>query len=177
VVLTFPFRHDKVIPPEKPQNAAKTITNQYSPNFECSNNVANNENLGLPMTKIWKTWNIANARRFETQAKRFRARSKMKKSVAELKYNTKLTAPITTAVNEAPKARVHSREWYKIQNGDPIEINPSVGYGYKIMSVNEWSSRWKNNDDFPECLSCGSKNTKEHHFTQARKPSRPLMLT
>ena len=91
----------------------------------------------------------------------------MKKSAAELKYNTNLSAPISAAVNGAPKARVHSREWQKIQNGDPVEINPSIGYGYKIMSVDEWSSRWKRNDDFPECLSCGSKNTKEHHFTQA----------
>jgi len=56
----------------------------------------------------------------------------MKKAAAELKYNTNLAAPISTAMNEAPKARVHSREWQKIQNGDPVEINPSVGYGYKI---------------------------------------------
>lgn len=91
----------------------------------------------------------------------------MKKTNTELKYNTSLTAPISTAVNDCPHARVHSREWRKIQNGDPVEINPSVGYGYKIMSVDEWSARWKRNDDFPECLNCGSKNTKEHHFTQA----------
>ena len=90
----------------------------------------------------------------------------MKKSLAELKYNTDLRADIKTAVNDKPKARVHSREWQKILDGDPVEINPSVGYGYKIMSVEEWSARWKRNDDFPECLACGSKNTKEHHFTQ-----------
>jgi hypothetical protein len=41
-----------------------------------------------------------------------------------------------------------------------------VGHGYKIMTVDEWSSRWKKNDAFPECLQCGSKSTKEHHFTQ-----------
>lgn len=90
----------------------------------------------------------------------------MKKSAAELKYNTNLRADIATEVNSKPKARVHSREWQKIMEGDPVEINPSVGYGYKVMSVAEWSARWKRNDDFPECLGCGSKNTKEHHFTQ-----------
>ena len=56
-------------------------------------------------------------------------------------------------------------------NGDPVEVNPSVGYGYKIMTVDEWSSRWKRNDDFPDRLNCGSKNTKEHHFTQACNPN------
>ena len=34
------------------------------------------------------------------------------------------------------------------------------------MTINEWSARWKRNDDFPECLKCRSNNTKEHHFTQ-----------
>lgn len=91
----------------------------------------------------------------------------MKKTAADLKYNTNLAAPISTEVNNCPKARVHSREWRKIQEGDPVEINPSIGYGYKVMSVDEWSARWKRNDDFPECLNCGSTNTKEHHFTQA----------
>ena len=96
-------------------------------------------------------------------------------------------------------------------SGDPVEINPSMGSGYKvrlpppprgddveggtlrfsrrterngraadspdsrahaggpptkIMTVNEWSARWKQNGDFPECLKCGSENTKEHHFIQ-----------
>jgi hypothetical protein len=36
------------------------------------------------------------------------------------------------------------------------------------MTINEWSARWKRNDDFPECLKCGSNNTKEHHFTQVQ---------
>ena len=36
----------------------------------------------------------------------------------------------------------------------------------QIMTVNEWSARWKQNNDFPECLKCGSENTKEHHFIQ-----------
>jgi hypothetical protein len=34
------------------------------------------------------------------------------------------------------------------------------------MTINEWSARWKRNDDLPECLKCGGSNTKEHHFTQ-----------
>lgn len=50
--------------------------------------------------------------------------------------------------------------------GEPVEINPSVGFGYRIMTVEEWSARWKPNEAFLECLNCGSKNTKEHHFTQ-----------
>ncbi|KAK9812882.1 hypothetical protein WJX72_005182 [[Myrmecia] bisecta] len=83
-----------------------------------------------------------------------------------LQYNTDLRAEITTVVGEKPRARVHSREWAKIMQGVPVEINPSIGHGYKIMSVDEWSARWKRNDDFPDCLACSSKNTKEHHFTQ-----------
>lgn len=35
------------------------------------------------------------------------------------------------------------------------------------MTVGEYVSRWKRNDDFPECLSCGSTATKEHHFVQS----------
>jgi len=89
-------------------------------------------------------------------------------------YNKNLSADIETDVNEAPRALVHSREWAKIMRGDPVEINPAVGFGYKIMSVAEWSSRWKRNDDFPDCLSCGSLNTKAHHFIQAS--ARPGML-
>ena len=52
------------------------------------------------------------------------------------------------------------------QAGDPVEINPSVGHGYRVMSVDEWAARWKRNDAFPDCLQCGGKSTKEHHFTQ-----------
>ena len=81
-------------------------------------------------------------------------------------YNTNLRADMVTEVNEKPKARVHSVEWRKVMSGDPVEINPSVGHGYKIMTVDEWSARWKRNDDFPECLNCGGSNTKEHHFMQ-----------
>ncbi|GMH40985.1 hypothetical protein BSKO_08895 [Bryopsis sp. KO-2023] len=81
-------------------------------------------------------------------------------------YNANLSAPIEEDVNTSPKARVHRVEWRKVMEGDPVEINPSIGQGYRVMTVDEWSARWKRNDDFPECLSCGSKSTKEHHFTQ-----------
>ena len=53
-----------------------------------------------------------------------------------------------------------------VQTGEPVEINPSIGHGFKIMPVSEWSARWKRNDDFPDCLQCKGTNTKEHHFTQ-----------
>jgi len=58
-----------------------------------------------------------------------------------------------------------TRVWRR-RAGDPVEINPSVGHGLKIMTVDEWISRWKPNERFPDCLSCGSTNTKEHHFSQ-----------
>lgn len=74
-----------------------------------------------------------------------------------------------------------------------MEINPSAGSGFKVMTVKEYTSRWKrcarrrrgagsaltatpscaprfallSNDDFPDCLSCGSLETKEHHFVQS----------
>ena len=99
----------------------------------------------------------------------------MAKKVPELSYNTDLRAPIEAEVNDKPKARVHAREWQKIMAGDPVEINPSVGYGYKIMTVDEWSARWKRNDDFTDCLGCSSKNTKEHHFIQVLAYFRPTV--
>lgn len=77
-----------------------------------------------------------------------------------------LRAEIYSEVNPKPKARVHSTEWAKIMAGQPVEINPTVGFGLKIMTVEEWSARWKPNEAFTECLNCGSKNTKEHHFMQ-----------
>jgi len=82
-------------------------------------------------------------------------------------YAENLRVDIFTDVNPNPRALVHSREWAKIMNGDPCEINPSIGSGLKIMTVDEWSSRWKPNERFPDCLSCGSTNTKEHHFQQS----------
>lgn len=47
-----------------------------------------------------------------------------------------------------------------------MEINPSVGNGMRIMTIDEWAARWKRNDDLPDCLACGSLNTKEHFFNQ-----------
>lgn len=38
-----------------------------------------------------------------------------------------LRAPIVTRVADKPTVKVHSVEWRKVQNGDPVEINPSVG--------------------------------------------------
>jgi len=63
-------------------------------------------------------------------------------------YADNLNGDVYTETNANPKAKVHSTEWMK------------------IMTVAEWTSRWKQNDRFPDCLACGSTNTKEHHFTQ-----------
>eukprot|EP00889_Picochlorum_renovo_P007237 jgi/Picre1/34267/NNA_001741.t1 len=77
-----------------------------------------------------------------------------------------LRAEIETAVDSKPMVKVHAKEWEKIMQGKPVEINPSLGHGFKIMSVDEWAARWKTNEEFAECLNCGSTNTKEHAFTQ-----------
>lgn len=82
------------------------------------------------------------------------------------KYNTNLQTDLETEVGPSPKAKVHRVEWGKVMRGDPVEINPSIGQGYKVMTVNEWAARWKRNEDFPQCLNCGGTNTKEHYFTQ-----------
>ena len=92
-------------------------------------------------------------------------------------YNTNLRGDIVSEVNERPKARVHSVEWRKVMAGDPVEINPSIGHGFKVMTVDEWAGRWKRNEDFPDCQSCGSKNTKEHHFTQVGSSDAKLTIT
>jgi hypothetical protein len=79
-----------------------------------------------------------------------------------------LRAEIETSVDSKPMVKVHAKEWEKIMQGHPVEINPSIGHGFKIMSVDEWAARWKHNEDpvFSDCLNCGGKNTKEHAFTQ-----------
>ena len=61
-------------------------------------------------------------------------------------YADDLKTEVYTEVNADPKASVHATEWRKIMSGDPVEINPSVGSGLKIMTVDEWTSRWKRND-------------------------------
>lgn len=48
------------------------------------------------------------------------------------RYNANLRADVMTEVNPNPKARVHSVEWRKVMQGDPVEINPSVGSGMKV---------------------------------------------
>ncbi|KXZ42058.1 hypothetical protein GPECTOR_214g440 [Gonium pectorale] len=84
------------------------------------------------------------------------------------RYCDDLAAPVRTHVGTEPYAPVHRVEWRKVMDGEPVEINPSIGSGYKVMSVQEWSARWKRNDDFPTCLAeeCGSIDTREHYFTQ-----------
>jgi hypothetical protein len=37
------------------------------------------------------------------------------------------------------------------------------------MSVDEWSARWKKNESLQECLQCGGKSTREHHWMQVRR--------
>ena len=44
-------------------------------------------------------------------------------------YADDLKADVYTEVNADPKATVHSVEWRKIMNGDPVEINPTIGAG------------------------------------------------
>ena len=77
---------------------------------------------------------VVNSHRANAQQAQYPCPSKMTKE-EPLAYNTNLRAPIYTEVNPTPKARVHSREWQKIMNAEPVEINPSVGYGYKVCLV------------------------------------------
>ena len=58
----------------------------------------------------------------------------------------------------------------QVRAGLPVEINPSVGSGYKVMDWTEYFGRFKASPEFPECLACGGANTKEHYFTQVRLP-------
>ena len=44
-------------------------------------------------------------------------------------YCHDLRAELETDVNDAPRAAVHSKEWQKIMDGEPVEINPSYGHG------------------------------------------------
>lgn len=56
-----------------------------------------------------------------------------KKSEPSPKYNEGLRAPVTTLVSAgAPRAKVHSSEWAKVMAGQPVEINPSIGTGFKV---------------------------------------------
>jgi hypothetical protein len=80
-------------------------------------------------------------------------------------YNEALRGPVVEAVGDAPRAPVHGAEWRKVLAGEPVEINPSVGEGFRVMSAAEWAARWKRGD-FPACLVCGGADTREHHFSQ-----------
>lgn len=50
--------------------------------------------------------------------------------------------------------------------GEPVEIHPTKCSGFKVQTVEEWASTWKSSPEFPDCLACGSRNTKEHFFVQ-----------
>lgn len=50
-------------------------------------------------------------------------------------YCQNLRADVEEDVNESPRALVHRAEWNKIMNGDPVEINPSMGSGYKVNTI------------------------------------------
>lgn len=90
------------------------------------------------------------------------------------------------SAGEGPAAGGKGRaaEWRKVLAGDPVEINPSAGDGFRVMSVREWAVRWRRNGDavafeaggegeginpsapaakpLGRCLACGSDDTKEH---------------
>eukprot|EP01024_Parvocaulis_polyphysoides_P016280 TRINITY_DN17226_c0_g1_i1.p1 TRINITY_DN17226_c0_g1~~TRINITY_DN17226_c0_g1_i1.p1 ORF type:complete len:147 (-),score=20.80 TRINITY_DN17226_c0_g1_i1:113-520(-) len=83
------------------------------------------------------------------------------------RYCEDLKAPVLSKIGDVPHVQMHKVEWNKIMNGEPVEINPSTGSGYRVMSAEEWAARWKQNQDFPECLECNGNNTKEHFFTQS----------
>ncbi|KAI8464763.1 MAG: hypothetical protein J3K34DRAFT_380210 [Monoraphidium minutum] len=87
-------------------------------------------------------------------------------SVPVPQYHTDLRAPVTTVVGPEPHAKVHRSEIIKVRQGLPVEINPSVGDGFKVMDWAEYFGRFKASAEFPECLACSSANTKEHYFTQ-----------
>lgn len=54
-----------------------------------------------------------------------------------LQYHVALRAPLETAVGAAPRAPAHGAEIARVAAGLPVEINPSVGSGYKVMDWTE----------------------------------------
>lgn len=52
----------------------------------------------------------------------------------EFMYCKNLKGEIEIIVNDSPTARVHRVEWKKIMEGQPVEINPSIGEGFKVMN-------------------------------------------
>jgi len=77
-----------------------------------------------------------------------------------------VTAAQTPPDPSPPAAAATAAPPPQVMSGDPVEINPSTGNGYRVMSVEEWSARFRRSEEFPECLACGGSNTKEHAFTQ-----------
>lgn len=49
-------------------------------------------------------------------------------------YAENLRAPIHTEVSSSPQSKAHKLEWDKILKGEPVEINPSVGQGFKCAN-------------------------------------------
>ncbi|KAF8068161.1 EP0 [Scenedesmus sp. PABB004] len=95
-------------------------------------------------------------------------------AAAPLPSYHELGLPIRESVGDAPMVAVHRVEWAKarprscaaVLAGEPVEINPSVGAGYAVMSADEWAARFRRSAEFPECLACGGANTREHAFSQ-----------
>jgi len=110
---------------------------------------------------------------------------------AAASYAAGLRAPLSQSARTADQGpacggKGRAAEWRKVLAGDPVEINPSAGDGYKVMTAREWAARWRRNGDVcaaafaaaaspasgaapaPEasplgrCLACGSDDTKEH---------------
>lgn len=53
-----------------------------------------------------------------------------------------LTAPSLPGIDIVALPPLFSRvEWSKVMAGEPVEINPSVGQGFRVMTVDEWSAR------------------------------------
>ena len=52
-------------------------------------------------------------------------------------------APIYTEVNAHPRAFEHRTGWRRVLAGDPVEIGANDGGGFKVMTINEYSSAWK----------------------------------
>jgi hypothetical protein len=107
-------------------------------------------------------------------------------------YASNLRAPLSQGTRSADQGpacggKGRAAEWRMVLAGDPVEINPSVGEGRRVVSVGEWAARWRRNGDttteaaaaeaaaaaagggavpvgvaLGRCLACGSDDTKEH---------------
>jgi hypothetical protein len=52
--------------------------------------------------------------------------------MATLRYCEQLRAEVVEAVLEQPTGKMRRCEWAKLREGDPIQINPSIGTGYRV---------------------------------------------